>query len=239
MEQDLQAARRVQSILLPRSAPDLGNLEVGIGWRPAREVSGDIFDFFKQSDDTAIFAFGDSSGKGAAAALYGSLVSGLLRTLVPGCKKPGQLMKSLNEILLERRIEASYVTLMLIFWSAQDRKMTVANAGALTPLICRRGQRLKLVAEGIPLGLLEGREYDEVTWTTEPGDVLLFFSDGVEDQVNHDDEELGHVRLFRMLKDFCNMPAQAIVDNIFAEVDRFRDGVPLADDQTLIAMKVR
>jgi sigma-B regulation protein RsbU (phosphoserine phosphatase) len=238
MEQDLQAARRVQSILMPRSSPNLANLEIGLGWRPAREVSGDIFDFFKQSDDTAIFAFGDSSGKGAAAALYGALVGGLLRTMAPGGDKPGELMRSLNDILLERRVEASYVTLMLVFWNAQTRQMTVANAGALTPLICRGGKRLKLVAEGIPLGLLEGRDYDEVKWTTQPGDVLLFFSDGVEDQVNAEDEEIGHVRLFRALTQLCDQPAQTIVDAMFAELDRFRDGVAIADDQTLIAMKV-
>ena len=83
MEQDLKAARRVQSILLPREAPEMEGLEMAIGWRPAREISGDLFDFFEQSEDTFVIAFGDSSGKGAAAALYGSLVSGLLRSLAP------------------------------------------------------------------------------------------------------------------------------------------------------------
>ena len=96
MEQDLKAARRVQSILLPREAPEMEGLEMAIGWRPAREISGDLFDFFELSEDTIVIAFGDSSGKGAAAALYGSLVSGLLRSLAPRSQHPSVLMKRLE-----------------------------------------------------------------------------------------------------------------------------------------------
>src|SRR3954451_19503563 len=151
MEQDLQAARRVQSILLPRTA-EIEGLDIGIGWRPAREVSGDLFEFFEQSQDEAVIAFGDSSGKGAAAALYGALVSGLLRTLAPRIRRPSALMKRINEILLERKVDAQYVTLLLMYWNTKTRALTISNAGGLTPLICRNGERLRVAAEGIPLG---------------------------------------------------------------------------------------
>ncbi len=237
MEQDLEAARRVQSILLPREA-GIEGLEAAIGWRPAREVSGDLYDFFEQSEDEAVIAFGDSSGKGAAAALYGALVSGLLRTLAPRIRKPSALMKRLNEVLLERRIDAQYVTLMLMYWHRVERTLTISNAGGLTPLICRNGERIRVQAEGIPLGLLANREYDEVTFQCESGDLILLYSDGVQDQANPSEGEYGSGRAFKMLKKHCTAPVKQIADAIFTDLDAWRGDTPLSDDQTIIVIRV-
>ncbi|HUJ24131.1 MAG TPA: GAF domain-containing protein, partial [Bryobacteraceae bacterium] len=99
MEDDLKAARELQTWLLPTEPPALINLEVAIGLRPAREISGDIYDFSEHDDEHATLAFGDVSGKGAAAALYGSLMSGLLRTVARRRRNPAGLMKALNDAL--------------------------------------------------------------------------------------------------------------------------------------------
>jgi sigma-B regulation protein RsbU (phosphoserine phosphatase) len=239
MEQDLKAARRVQSILLPREAPEMEGLDLAIGWRPAREISGDLYDFFELSEDTIVIAFGDSSGKGAAAALYGSLVSGLLRSLAPRSKRPSALMKRMNEILLERKVDAQYVTLTLMYWNTRTRELTLSNAGALPPMICRDGERVRVTAEGIPLGLLEDREYDEVTVKTKKGDTIVLFSDGVADQQNRQDQDYGTGRLFKALKGVCDQPANKVVDAIFADLDAHTDGGPMTDDQTLIVARVK
>ncbi|MEJ7605960.1 MAG: SpoIIE family protein phosphatase [Bryobacteraceae bacterium] len=200
MNEDLKAGRRVQSILLPREAPEIPLLDIAIGWRPAREVSGDLFDFFEQSEELAVIAFGDSSGKGAAAALYGALVSGLLRSMAPRIKRPSLLMKRLNDTLLERRVDAQYVTLLLMYWDPTKRDLTVCNAGSPAPIICRAGEKLKVEVEGVPLGLLEDREYDEITVRLKPGDVLVLYSDGVQDQLNHAGEEYGTSKLFKAMR---------------------------------------
>ncbi|MBC7926550.1 MAG: SpoIIE family protein phosphatase, partial [Bryobacteraceae bacterium] len=238
MEQDLKAARRVQSILLPRE-PEIEGLEVAVGWRPAREVSGDLYDFFEHGEDEAVIAFGDSSGKGAAAALYGALVSGLLRTLAPRIRKPAALMKRLNQVLLERRVDAQYVTLLLMYWNRKNLTLTISNAGALTPLICRGGERLRVLAEGIPLGLLDDREYDEITFQTQPDDLILLYSDGVQDQTNATEGEYGTHRPFRILKKNCNKTVKEVADAVMADVDKHRGDVMLTDDQTLIVIRVR
>src|SRR5947209_5927950 len=99
MEEDLQAARELQRVLLPDGAPDVEGIEAAVRLRPAREISGDIYDVFERTDGSVVIAFGDVSGKGTAAALYGSLVSGLLRTQAPRHRRPAELMKALNEIL--------------------------------------------------------------------------------------------------------------------------------------------
>jgi sigma-B regulation protein RsbU (phosphoserine phosphatase) len=238
MEQDLKAARSVQSILLPREAPDIEHLDIAIGWRPAREVSGDLFDFFEQSEDVAVIAFGDSSGKGAAAALYGALTSGLLRSMAPRVQRPSELMKRLNETLLERRVDAHYVTLLLMYWDGKKRELTLANSGAIPPMICRKGERIKVRVAGIPLGLLEDREYDEVTVPLEPGDALVLYSDGVQDQLNPKGEDYGTARLFNVLKKSCELPPCEIVKAVFSDIDAHTAGGPMSDDQSLIAVKV-
>src|SRR5262249_17505450 len=101
MDQDLKAARKLQRVLLPPQDPQLKGLQSGVRSRPAREISGDVFGFFDQAQDAAVIAVGDVSGKGAAAALYGALITGLLRFLAPRRKTPAELMKSLNESLME------------------------------------------------------------------------------------------------------------------------------------------
>jgi phosphoserine phosphatase RsbU/P len=238
MEQDFKAARRVQSILLPREAPEIGGLDIAIGWRPAREISGDLFDFFEQSEDVAVIAFGDSSGKGAAAALYGALVSGLLRSMGSRVQRPSELMRRLNDVLLERRVDAQYVTLLLMYWDEKKRELTMSNAGALPPMICRNGENIKVRASGIPLGLLEDRDYDEVAVTLEPGDALLLYSDGVQDQLNRAGEEYGTGRLFKILKKSAELPTREMIQAIFSDIDQHTDGGPMSDDQSLIAMRV-
>ena len=237
MQQDLSAASKLQSVLLPREAPQIQGLEIGVAARPARQVSGDLYDFFEQGEH-ALIAIGDSSGKGAAAALYGAMVSGLLRSMAPRRRGPALLMQSLNEALIERRVDAHFVTLLLLWWDARASNFTMANAGSEPPLVCRGGEVRRLKVEGVPLGLLDGREYDEVCFTAQPGDVILLYSDGVEDQLNPAGEPYGRGRVRQLLKATHTGRAQAVVEAFLSDLDGFAEGGGLTDDQTLIALKV-
>jgi len=237
MEQDLRAAYKLQSVLAPRTISDVVGLQVGIKSRPAREISGDLYDFFEHADEYTLIAFGDVSGKGAAAALYGALISGLLRTLAPRREPPSQLMKHLNEALLERRVDAQYATLSLISWDSKALKFTVTSAGTLPPLICRRGTISEVRAEGVPIGLLDDQDYDEVRFDAEHGDLILFYSDGVEDQLS-DNDDYGRGRVETLLGKYQDKTPQYIVNAIFEDIDRFRGATSLTDDQTVIALRV-
>ena len=237
MDQDLKAARKLQKVLLPREA-DIRGLDIAIRSRAAREISGDVYEFFEQGDDYAVIAFGDVSGKGAAAALYGALISGLLRILTPRRRSPAMLMQSLNEALLERKVDAVYATLMVLLWEPRTHRMTITNAGAEPLLISRDGQIITAKAEGMPIGLLEHQTYDEVSYQAESGDTLLLFSDGVEDQLNANEEHFGRPRVQRLLTKHDGETPRAIVDQIFADLDVFRESVALTDDQTVVTMKV-
>jgi len=237
MQEDLRAARELQTVLLPATVPAMRGLHAAVGLRPAREISGDVYDFFQHSDAHAVIAFGDSSGKGAAAALYGAVLDGLLRTLAPRWRRPAELMKALNDKLVERPVDGRFVTLLLLLWSPRTMQFTMANAGNTIPMICRRGEILKLQVEGVPLGLLPDREYEELVFQAEPGDTIVLYSDGVSDHQSPTNREYGSARLAQVVKKNCTGGPQELIDAIFADLDRYN--TVKFDDQTAIVMQVK
>jgi phosphoserine phosphatase RsbU/P len=237
MEQDLKAAYKLQSVLQPRAVADIAGLDISIKSRPAREITGDLYDFFENAEEYTLIAFGDVSGKGAAAAIYGALISGLLRILAPRRGTPAQLMRLLNEALLERKVDAQYATLSLLLWNANRRTFTMSAAGTLPPLILRNGKVLDVQAAGVPIGLLEDRTYDEVELVAHSGDLVVLYSDGVEDQLS-EDGDYGHERLVKVLLKHSTEKPQQVIAKVFEDIDRFRGSTSLTDDQSLVAMRV-
>jgi sigma-B regulation protein RsbU (phosphoserine phosphatase) len=207
IQKDLAAASKLQKILMPSEAPPVRGITIGIQWRPARLVSGDLFDFFEFDDDHMMLAFGDSSGKGAAAALYGALFSGLLRSAAPRRRSPASLLRHLNETLMERQVPARYVTLLVMLWQSRERQFTIANAGGTPPLVCRNGRTFSPEVSGVPVGLLENIEYEETVLEAEPGDVIVLYSDGLQDQQSPEGEEYGLARLPWLLANVAHLPA--------------------------------
>ncbi len=238
MEEDLDAARQLQRVMLPREAPQISGLEIGLGSRAARDISGDIYDFFQHDNDYALIALGDSSGKGAAAALYGALVSGLLRSIGPERHGPAVLLQMMNEALMERQVAAQYATLLGMLWRPSERTMTIANAGSIPPLIVRQGQLFQPRIEGVPIGLLSEQNYEETIVPLEHGDVVILCSDGFQDQRNEGIGVYGDYAFQRFLPTVTTLSAPAMSDAIFKDLDRFRGARKLEDDQTVIVMKV-
>jgi len=236
MQDDLKAAFELQTILLPQEAPEVQGLEIAIGLRPARQISGDLYDFFSHADSQVAIAFGDSSGKGAAAALYGALVNGLMRTMAPRRRNPAELMRALNDALVRRKVEGRYVTLLLVLWHPHSRMFTMANAGGSPPMVARNGDILKITVEGVPIGLLPDREYDERSFQAQPGDLVVLFSDGVSDHLSTSGEEYERTGLAQVLRRCADLTPEQIVQEIFADLDRFN--TERFDDQTLIVMRV-
>lgn len=236
MQDDLKAAFELQTVLLPPEAPDVKGLDIAIGLRPAREISGDLYDFFEHTDSHFAIAFGDSSGKGAAAALYGAMVSGRMRTLAPRRRSPAELMKALNDALAQQKLEGRYVTLLIILWHAHSKCFTMSNAGGSPPMICREGNIFKVEVEGVPLGLLSDREYDEVVFQALPGDLVVLFSDGVSDHLSPAGEEYGRNRLADVVRRSCGLTTKQIIEEVFTDLDKFN--MDRFDDQTLLVMRV-
>jgi sigma-B regulation protein RsbU (phosphoserine phosphatase) len=164
-------------------------------------------------------------------------MNGLLRTLAPRNRRPAALLHALNEALILRKVEARYATLTVLLWDPATLQIVMANAGAIPPMICRGSEILKVRAEGVPVGLLESREYEEIAFQTQAGDTLVLYSDGITDHLNAAGAEYGRGRLAQVVRSGCRLPAAALVASIFAELDKFN--TTAFDDQTVFVMKVK
>jgi sigma-B regulation protein RsbU (phosphoserine phosphatase) len=210
---------------------------------------------------------GDVSGKAAPAALYAALVSGILRSLAARRLPPAELLAELNNQLQERKLDSQYVTMLMALWNDDTRTLQIANAGSVQPLYvtnvagasdgaakrkvsgasgaeCVEGAAgfsvSTVQAEGFPLGLFPNAQYEELTIAAKPGDVLVFFSDGIVDAENAEGEMFGTERLTAVLKEHpsaCHS-AQATVDAILTAVGEFQAGTAHFDDETLVVLRV-
>jgi phosphoserine phosphatase RsbU/P len=162
-----------------------------------------------------------------------------LRTLAHRRRDPAELLKLLNRVLRERIVGTQYVALLVLVWESARHRFVMANAGAEPPLICRDGTIIKPKVEGVPAGLLDNREYDEVIFETKPGDVIVLHSDGITDQPNPKGVEYGTSRLARKLQKLCSKPPEMLANAILADLDQYKADAPTHDDQTLVILKVR
>src|SRR5437773_781529 len=163
----------------------IGGLDLAAGYVPARELGGDFYDFLPYGQGRLGFMLGDVSGKGTAAALYGSLAIGTVREIVVdhACE-PACMLALLNQRLLGARLDSRFIAMLFAVYDASTRKLTLANAGGPYPLLVRNGQVRAIRLEGVPLGLIPDTQYDETTIDLEPGDVVLFASDGILESDN-------------------------------------------------------
>ena len=239
LERDLQRAQEIQMHLMPGTAPTIPGLEVALCFHPARELGGDLYDFLTYGKERHVLAVGDVSGKGAPAALYGAMASGILRSLAPQKLSPPDLLRRLSLVLLERKIEGHFITLTYAIWEPRTKTLRLANAGMPLPLLVRKGQCRSIRAEGIPLGLLEHAQYQEVSVGLESGDLFAMFSDGIVEASNIKYEEFGPRRLENVLRQNFHRSPQEIIDTLFEEVREFEQGRPPRDDQTIVLIRVR
>ncbi len=239
MERDLAMARVVQHHLLPPCCPVLQNAEVAAMFQPAHAIGGDIYDFLNYSGGRTGIAVGDVSGKGAPAALFAALVGGMLRSTAGSEPSPSEMLMAINLALNERKIDAHFVSMIFGVWDDAERTMLVANSGQPRPIYYHHGRPQIVEAAGIPLGLLEDTEYDEVTIHAQPGDAFLFFSDGIIDAVNREGEQFGRQRVEEAVAKNHELSAEGMVQAIAKAVRKFSNGVSSYDDETVVVIKVR
>src|ERR1700674_14811 len=239
LERDLQAAKRIQGALLrPVPTEDFG-LEMAARYLSAREVCGDLYEFLRYGPQQLGIALGDVSGKGTAAALYGAVAIGIMRSLAPQKLQPADILKQMNQLVGERRIEGRFMTACFATWQKGRQKLRVANAGQSQPLLYKDGRCDKIQLTGFPLGIFEEVSYEEWGVTLESGDILVFHSDGLAETANKEGQFFGTGRLRKLIEQHHESSATEISDLLLREVDWFADSAPLADDRTLVVLKVR
>ena len=239
LERDLAMARQLQFRLLPPALPKLSHLDIAAKFVPARAIGGDLYDFVSYSMSRTAIVVGDVSGKGAPAAIYAALVSGILRSHAPIEPGPAEMLSAVNFSLGERRIDGQFVSLIYAVWDDRNRTLQVANSGLPRPIYYHDGTIEIIEATGLPLGLFDEADYDELSFRAKPGDMFVFFSDGILDASNKAEELFGRERVGEIVAANPNASADEVVKLLFKAVAEHASGEEAFDDQTVVAIRVK
>lgn len=238
LERELGMARELQTRLLPPCCPTLQSAQLAAKFIPARAIGGDLYDFLEYTGPRTAIVIGDVSGKGAPAALYAALVSGILRSMAATEPGAAEMMQYVNASLNERAVAAQFVSLIFAIWDDVDRTMQIANSGLPRPIYCHEGACEIIDAAGLPCGLFEDATYDELNISASTGDVFVFFTDGILDARDETGELFPRYRLEEIVCQNCHKTADEIVEAIFSAVLQHSTGQDPFDDQTVVAVKI-
>jgi sigma-B regulation protein RsbU (phosphoserine phosphatase) len=237
LDRELKFAREIQYSLITNKFPEIPGLTIWAEFRPAQILGGDLYDFFMYEEDLLAIAIGDVSGKGAPAALYGALVSGILRTRATRKYSPAEMLRLVNVSLRQRAIEGRFMTLCFATYDAKTRLLKFSNSGAPPPILCKQGEAQLLTVEGFPLGMFDGAEYQEGEVVIEPGDCLIFYTDGLVEARDVRGEEFGSERMKEVLERNSKLKAKKIIESVFSEIEKFSLDNRKLDYQTIVVMK--
>ncbi len=241
MESELRIARNIQMGLIPKIFPPFPNhpqIDLFAKLEPAREVGGDLYDFFLIDDKHLCFVIGDVSGKGVPASLFMAVTRTLLRTVANSGKSPQEIIYELNQALSSDNEENMFVTLFLGILNLQSGEMDYANAGHNAPILLKEGQQPEAipVATNIPLGVLSQFNFIQNRITLEPKDKLFLYTDGINEAENISQELYSTERLMQCLKENQSKNSHELIEVVKQSVDKFANGNVQSDDITLLTL---
>ena len=241
LQEDLNTAREIQRGLLPTGAREVPGLDLAAGYCSARELGGDFYDFLPYGKGRLAVALGDVSGKGTAAALFGSLAIGIMREhVVEHPCPPAEMLAMLNARLHGARLDSRFVAMTFAVYDAGHRQLTLANAGGPYPLLIRNGGVQEIRVAGVPLGLFPDTKYDALSLDLQLGDVMLFASDGILESENSEQEEFGPNRLNAVLQNISGEDsASEIAEKVLDATNEHSGGEFMPhDDRTLLVLRL-
>jgi len=239
LEEDLRHATSIQRMLLPRSAPEIPGVDLAGLSVPAHDVGGDYFDYIELGNNRWGIAVGDVSGKGMPAALLMANLQATMRGAARTVGSVANCVGTVNRLLLGSTDSRTFVTLFYAVYDATARTLTYCNAGHNYPYRIRTDGSLDTLQIGGPLvAAFAWSQYDEATISLEPGEGLLIFTDGVTEAANPEDEQFGEARLEDVIRAHRHAGARPLIDQIVADVLAFQKTAPVADDLTLVCLRV-
>jgi phosphoserine phosphatase RsbU/P len=243
-KEDLERAREVQQQLLPADLPRIPGIEVAVHYHPAQELGGDFYDFLQCHDGKLAIAVGDVSGKGSAAALLASLGVGILREhILHSPSAPAEMLADLNGHLQITGQHGRFITMAFAIYDPASGELSLTNAGFPRPILLRAGKAVPVNVTGLPLGLFPDISYEAVLIGLQPGDVLVFCSDGIHEQTNPLDEEFGVARLIERLSNAGEgATAEKIVECISSAIEAHAGTnagcADCRDDRTIVVLRM-
>lgn len=243
LDHDLEIAREIQSILLPSDPPPVPGYEISGLNIPARQVSGDYFDYLVVDENRTGVAIADVSGKGVPASLIMAMCRSVIRSQAPNKASPAEVLQRVNRQLYPDIKEDMFISMVYLILDAHSSACTLARAGHDPPFVYRalEDKVETLNPKGMALGIDSGEVFDRVCgdfeFTLEHGDFLLLYTDGATEALDAEGDEFGAERLVSSLKAAATGSAAQVIRRLTDEIRTFVGSHPQHDDITLIAIR--
>lgn len=240
LENELLIARTIQQSFFPKSYPAVPSLEFAAKCSPAKHIGGDLYDFVALGDDKVGVLIGDVSGKGVPAALYMARTISEFRSTAHQKADPASTLKALNDEVSKEGMEKSFVTMQYVVIDLKSRKAIFSSGGHNAILHFSAGSRRIDEVDtsgGMPIGVMEGVDFDNKEMPMERGDLLILYTDGISESMNTRRKEFGIQRVKDIAAANCGLRAEEILLKVLEEVAKFSKGAPQHDDMTIIVIK--
>lgn len=245
LEKGVKIAASRQRKLLPTKAPSMAGCEIAYTYRPADELSGDFFDFVEIGDGRIGFVIGDVSGHGIEAGILMGMTKKVLSIRLSEMADPVAALKKTNADIVKDMDRSSFVTVAVMVFDPAARTLTSARAGHNPPMLYTpaRGVIRKFEAGGLMIGMAQPHIFDAQlapeVMEVQAGDVLLLYTDGIEEGKNPSGEEFGVQRIEPVIQSECAKPPAYVLGSLFYEFERFAAGVTQEDDLTAVCVKFK
>jgi serine phosphatase RsbU (regulator of sigma subunit) len=240
LKHELAVARIIQESMLPKSVPQLAGWRISARWQPAREVSGDFYDFIPLTKDRLAIVVGDVTDKGVPASLVMAVTRSVLRAVansslaIDGGESPGHMLSQMNDVLTPDMPRGMFVTCLISILDVSKNLLRYATAGHPPPILRSGNSIRELRAKGMPLGILDDQDYPDQEITIDLGDRLLFFSDGIVEAHNEKHQMFGEMELLEQIRLYSGPD---ILDHLFDSLAAFSDNpTEPEDDITLVSL---
>jgi sigma-B regulation protein RsbU (phosphoserine phosphatase) len=242
LETDLELARKIQQGLLPQCIPNLKNLDICGEMKPAMQVGGDYYDLINFFDKKLFVVVGDVSGKGLSASLYMTKLQTIIQLSCNEVKSPKEILVEVNKRIYSEIDRSWFVTMTLALFDLENNILTFCRAGHLPILSASNGSVESYRTRGIGIGLERGIIFEkslaEEVVKLKPGQTFVFFTDGITEAMNEQNELFGEEKLHSILKNKSSARSSEIVNEIWGAVQSFRGSTDVNDDMTMVVVKV-
>jgi serine phosphatase RsbU (regulator of sigma subunit) len=244
MERDLSVARDIQMSMMPESCPTIEGYQIAASSTPAREVSGDFFDFIDIDDSNIGFVIADVTGKSVSGALVMTAAKSVFRLLSEEKLSVGDIMKRANKQIKKdiTRAKGMFVALLYAVLNKDEKRLGMCSAGQTQPILlsAKTGEATLIETEGdaFPLGIIDDADYQETKLQLDSGDLAIFYTDGVVEAMNKKGKMYGFDRFLEVIKGNSGLDADIFLEKLINDINSFVGKAEQHDDLTIVVIKV-
>jgi GAF domain-containing protein len=238
LETEVQLARQIQQTFIPETLPLLAGWDLAARWRTARQVGGDFYDVLELPGKRLGLFIADVADKGVPGALFMALTRTLVRAAVAENESPAQALQRVNDLLIPDTQQGMFVTAVYAVLYPESGELVYANAGHNPPLwLGKEGKLERLTRTSIALGVRDREKVEQRTIQLEPGDSLLFYTDGLSEAFSASGDQYGEERIIVALRSCEGKSAERILQGIEVDLDKFVGDADQSDDVTMLLLR--